>query len=39
VLAADETKLKFLPEPGAMLSLAAGLLALAGLRRMRAGGD
>jgi Alpha/beta hydrolase domain len=36
VLAADEPKLKFLPEPGAMLSVAVGLLALAGLRRMQA---
>jgi hypothetical protein len=37
VLAADEPKLKFLPEPGAMLSVAVGLLALIGLRRTRAG--
>jgi hypothetical protein len=38
VLAADEPKLKSLPEPVVMLSIAVGLLALAGLRWIRGSG-
>ena len=35
VLAADEPKLKLLPEPGMMVSVAAGVLALGAFRRRR----